>query len=87
MGCSSQVICNTCKTVYWCGYGSYSNHDGRTALFDKMQHEGHDYFTDCGDGTYEDGDDLHEMGSYGSDGGIVSKGYKKFKRVSLVESE
>ena len=87
MGCGTEVICRTCKVVYWCGYGTYGNFDERAKRFPGEKHVDHDlvlWNEDAEWGTDANGD-LYVMGAYGSQGDLVAKDYRHYLRVNLLK--
>lgn len=57
MGVGTEMACNTCKKYYYCGYGSYQNHEYRLNRSPCYGQEGHEVITWDNDYTHQDAED------------------------------
>lgn len=60
MGAPCEVICRTCKTTYYLGYGGHVFRENAVVnIFDHAAHKDHDWFRSNNDNTRQIGDDLY----------------------------
>jgi hypothetical protein len=90
MGCPLDIICETCKTVYYCGYGSYLNISGRIQLFPAQEHEGHKIHQHTHEATeISDSGHLVIEDYFGEpeEKRIFVRDYASFKQVDLTDGK
>lgn len=85
MGCDTNVACRDCKTVYYCGYGSYGGMEKRAELFPAVEHEGHDTVRFTTDYTDERNGHLWTMSGPGDYDILFIEDFANYKDVDLTE--
>jgi hypothetical protein len=87
MGCSTEMICATCRKVYYCGYGSYGNMQVRLSLFPKQDHAEHDlvqHFDEATEVTKDGHLAIEDYFGEPEEKRIFVRDYAKFERVDLT---
>lgn len=85
MGQPLEVICKTCKTEYYLGYGGGDFHRYISLKFPSEEHSGHDWDWHCSDHTTTFEGDLYVEHYWREDEPIV-KGYSEYKHVDLEDA-
>lgn len=90
MGCPLDIICETCKTVYYCGYGSYSNILSREQKFPWSDHEGHETHRHTHEATEVTASGHLAIEDYFGDPEekrIFIRDYTSFKQIDLTDGK
>lgn len=86
MGCGTEAVCVTCRTAWYCGYGSYGRVEERRQRSPIAEHDalGHDTCTNCEDYCHEDEDgNLWLEGQYELKGTLLAPGYKGYTHYEM----
>ena len=90
MGCGTEAVCVTCRTTWYCGYGSYGRVHERKARSPIAEHEalGHDTCNNCEDYCHVDEDgNLWLEGPYEANGTLLAPGYRGYTHYEMRRDE